>query len=186
MQAMRDSIDIITVSGLPGSGTTSSCKLVVEQLGWAYINAGQIFRQLAEEAGLSLAEFGRRAEEDGRIDRQLDACMVESAGQLGRVVMEGRLTGWMAHRYGLPALKVWFEAASGVRSRRIAGRDELESVRALREMEEREDSEAKRYREFHDIDLGDRSIYDLVIDTQKHSATEAAEVVLARLQEVRA
>ena len=52
-------------------------------------------------------------------------------------------------------------------------------------MEERENSEAKRYREFHDIDLGDRSIYDLIVDTQKHSAAEAAEKVLARLQEVR-
>lgn len=185
MHAMGDSIDIITVSGLPGSGTTSSCKLVVERLGWAYLNAGQIFRQLADEAGLSLAEFGRRAEGDSRIDRQLDARMVESAGQLGRVILEGRLTGWMAHRHGLPALKVWFEAAVEIRSRRIAGRDAVEGTRALWEMEEREGSEARRYREFHDIDLGDRSIYDLVVDTQKYSAAEAAEIVLVRLQEVR-
>ena len=186
MRAMGGSIDIITVSGLPGSGTTSSCKLVVERLGWAYVNAGQIFRQLAEEAGLSLAEFGRRAEGDGRIDRQLDARMVESAGRLGRVILEGRLTGWMAHRHGLPALKVWCEAPAAVRSRRIAGRDRQDGGRALWEMEERERSEATRYREFHDIDLGDRSIYDLVIDTEKHSAAKAAETVLTRLQEVRA
>jgi len=105
---MSHSIDIITVSGLPGSGTTSSCKLVTERLGWAYVNAGQIFRQLAEEAGVSLAEYGRRAEGDGNIDRQLDARMVESAGELGRVLLEGRLTGWMAHRHGLSAFKVWF------------------------------------------------------------------------------
>jgi len=182
---MGDSVDIITMSGLPGSGTTSSCKLLVERLGWGYVNAGQIFRQLAAEAGMSLAEFGRRAEGDGRIDRQLDARMVESAGQLGQVVLEGRLTGWMAHRHELPAFKVWLEAAVEVRSGRIAGRDEMDGARALWEMEERENSEAKRYREFHDIDLGDRSIYDLIVDTQKHSAAEAAEKVLARLQEVR-
>jgi len=53
-------------------------------------------------------------------------------------------------------------------------------------MEEREHSEATRYREFHGIDIADQSIYDLVIDTQAHSAVEAAEVVLTRLQEVRA
>jgi len=186
MQTMSDSIDIVTVSGLPGSGTTSSCKLVAERLGWTYVNAGKIFRQLAEEAGLSLAEFGRRAEGDGSIDRQLDARMVESAEGLGQVLLEGRLTGWMAHRHGLPAFKVWFEASAAVRSQRIAGRDAQDGMQALREMEEREHSEATRYREFHDIDIADRSIYDLVIDTQAHTAVEAAEVVLTRLQEVRA
>ena len=57
---------IITVSGLPGSGTSTACDTLCEKLGWAYVNAGRIFRELAEESGLSLAEFGERAEVDGR------------------------------------------------------------------------------------------------------------------------
>ena len=46
---------IITVSGLPGSGTSTACGQLCTRLGWAYVDAGQIFRQLARESGLRLA-----------------------------------------------------------------------------------------------------------------------------------
>ena len=69
---------IITVSGLPGSGTSTACDHLCTGLGWAYVNAGELFRQLAQESGLSLAEFGRQAEVDGRIDRQLVIVQVVS------------------------------------------------------------------------------------------------------------
>ena len=65
------SVQIITVSGLPGSGTSTVCSHLCTRLGWSYVNAGQIFRRLALESGLNLAEFGQRAEADGRIDRQI-------------------------------------------------------------------------------------------------------------------
>ena len=51
---------VITVSGLPGSGTSTVCELVAQATGFRYINAGAIFRELADEDGLSFAEFGRR------------------------------------------------------------------------------------------------------------------------------
>ena len=38
---------IITVSGLPGSGTSTACGQLAARLGWVYVDAGQIFRQLA-------------------------------------------------------------------------------------------------------------------------------------------
>ena len=87
---------IVTISGLPGSGTSTACALLRDKLGWSYVNAGQIFRDLAREAGLSLADFGRRAEGDASIDRALDARMVEIA-QTARsgqpIILEGRVTG---------------------------------------------------------------------------------------------
>ena len=70
---------IITVSGLPGSGTSTACGQLCTRVGWVYVDAGQIFRQLAKESGLSLAKFGHSAEADGGIDRQLDERMVARA-----------------------------------------------------------------------------------------------------------
>jgi cytidylate kinase len=176
---------MITVSGLPGSGTTTACHLLAGRLGWPHVNAGEIFRRLAVEAGVFLGEYGRRAEADGRIDRQLDARMVATARELGQVILEGRLTGWMALRNGLPALKIWLAAPVQERARRVSQRDGQPLTRAIAEMQEREDSEARRYREFHGIDLGDLGIYDLIIDTQAHSAAQTVEGILGRLQEVR-
>ena len=43
---------VITVSGLPGRGTSTGCELVAERSGFRYINAGAIFRTLAGEDGL--------------------------------------------------------------------------------------------------------------------------------------
>ena len=52
-------------------------------------------------------------------------------------------------------------------------------------MRTREDSEVKRYRAFHQIDLADLTIYDLRIDTRKRTAQKVTASILARLQEVR-
>jgi cytidylate kinase len=177
---------IITVSGLPGSGTTTACVRLAGRLGWQHVNAGQIFRQLAAAAGVSLAEYGSRAEADGRIDRELDARMVATARRLGEAILEGRLTGWMVHRHALPALKVWLRAPVEVRAARVGRRDRQPLAEAVAAMQERERSEAARYRAFHAIDIGDLSLYDLIVDTRIHSAARAVEAILTRLQEVRA
>ena len=46
---------VITVSGLPGSGTSTVCELVAERSGFRYINAGVIFRTLYSASDLHCA-----------------------------------------------------------------------------------------------------------------------------------
>lgn len=175
-------MDIITVSGLPGSGTSTACKLLQERLGWRYVNAGQLFRQLAQDGGISLAELGRRAETDGQIDRRLDQRMVELARQEARMILEGRLTGWMAHRHGLPALKVWCQAPVEVRAARVSGREQQSLEQARSEIAARENSEGQRYVRHHQIDIAELSIYDLVIDTAVHPPEEVVEQIISHLR----
>jgi cytidylate kinase len=52
----------ITISGPPGSGTTSLAKYLVEKRGYELISAGEVFRSLAKEKGMDLSTFGRLAE----------------------------------------------------------------------------------------------------------------------------
>ena len=150
---------ILTVSGLPGSGTSTACALLRERLGWHYVNVGQIFRDMASEQGLTLAEWGARAEKDPDIDRQLDERMVQVACRQQPVILEGRMTGWMALRGALSALKVWLAAPADVRAERVGGRDG--DPQALEKMLARQASEAQRYREHHGIDIADLSIYEI-------------------------
>ncbi|MFA6107710.1 MAG: AAA family ATPase [Candidatus Latescibacterota bacterium] len=174
-------VRVVTVSGPPGSGTSTACRLLVERLGWFYVNAGGIFRQLAEEAGLSLAEYGRRAEVDPRIDRELDNRMVELARTRAPIVLEGRLTGWMAVCHGLEALRVWLDAPAAVRCQRVGRRDRQNGDQALAAMLERERSESTRYALHHGIRLEDLSIYHLVIDTGVDRPEVVVDRILARL-----
>ena len=174
-------MQIITISGLAGSGTTTVCDQLCARLGWAYVNAGAVFRGLAQEAGLSLAELGQRAEADGSIDRLLDRRLVEQARECAPVVVEGRLTGWMAQRHQLPALKVWLQAALAVRAERVGQREGKPLAQALAETRQREASEAQRYAAHHQIALSDLSVYDLVVDTECCDPQAACARILARL-----
>lgn len=174
-------MQIITISGLAGSGTTTVCDRLCARLGWAYVNAGAVFRGLAQEAGLSLVELGRRAEADGCIDRQLDRRLVAQARECAPVVVEGRVTGWMAQRHQLPALKVWLQAALAVRAERVGQREGKPLAQALAETRQREASEAQRFAAHHQIALSDLSVYDLVVDTECCDPQAACARILACL-----
>lgn len=77
------------------------------------------------------------------------------------------MTGWMAARSDLGALKVWLQAADELRAGRVAKRDGQTVAEALHEMRVRQGSEVQRYQEHHGIDIGDLAIYDLVIDSER-------------------
>ncbi len=172
---------LITISGLPGSGTSTLCQHLVEHTGRPYVNAGQFFRDLAAERDMSLADLGCLAEENDEIDRRLDARMVELALQNPGAVLEGRVTGWMAHRHQLVALKVWIEADEVVRSGRVGHRDEQSAAAAVAATREREASERTRYADHYGIDLTSMEIYDLVLNSDATPAQLLLERVLTAL-----
>ena len=154
---------LITISGLPGSGTTTASNLLAKHYGMEIISAGEVFRTLEKEWGVTLAEFGELAEKDDSIDIQIDKRQQEIAASRNNIILEGRLAGHMAPH----ALKVWIKAPMEVRVQRIVGREKTSFKQALEETLEREASEALRYQEIHGIDINDLSIYDLVIDSNR-------------------
>lgn len=175
----------ITIGGLPGSGTTTACRRLKEVLGLDYVYAGQIFRDLADEHGMSLAAFGRYCEDHPEVDRELDARQLEVLRR-GSCIVEGRLSGWIAQENDVPALSVWLWAPVDVRAGRIAKREGGDPTERRFEMLEREFSEAKRYKTFYGMDIDDQSFYDLVIKTQDLAPEEVVERILAALEEKRA
>ena len=155
---------LITLSGLPGSGTSTVARSVATRLGLDHLDGGTVFRSMAAERGVSLAEFARIAEADDSIDRALDDRLIQRA-QVGDVLLESRLAGWLATRAALRALRIWIHCDEVERARRVGGRDGHDADEALTHNQEREASERTRYLDFYDIDLQDLSIYDLVVDS---------------------
>lgn len=174
----------ITVGGLPGSGTTTACRLLKERLGLDYVYAGQIFRDLAREHGMTLAAFGRYCEDHPEVDRELDARQLELM-QSGDMIVEGRLSGWIAQENDIPALTVWLWAPVDVRAQRLVKREGGDPVERRQEMLDREFSEAKRYKSFYGMDIDDQTIYDLVIHTEDKPPERVVEIILNALEEKR-
>ena len=154
----------VTVGGLPGTGTTTLCKVLQQRLGLPYMYAGALFREEARRRGLTLAEFGALCQRDPSIDAALDDRQ-EFLLRKGGLIMEGRLSGWIAQRKRLPALKVWILCDEPERLRRIVDRDGGTLEQQASATWAREESEADRYRRYYSVDLKDTSFYDLVLDS---------------------
>ncbi|HIJ00146.1 MAG: ribonucleoprotein complex subunit 4 [Candidatus Methanomethylophilaceae archaeon] len=174
---------IITISGPPGSGKTTVSKLLAERLGYEVLGFGQLFREMAKERGLSLAEMGELAERDPSIDREIDARIVEIASVTDNIILESRLAAHMLARNGIDSLKVYLDADPQTRALRVSLRDGEEREQAADAMKQRQLSEAKRYHDYYGIDLSDLSVYDVVINTSNLSPKEIVDMIEEKVWE---
>lgn len=173
----------IAVSGPPGSGKTTVSELVGERLGYEVVLVGQIFRQMALERGVDLESFGRLAEEDDTIDRDLDRRTLEIARAHDDIVLEGRLAGALMRRGGVRAFTAYVHASMNVRAERIAGREQKQVDTVLGEIAARERSECRRYTEYYGVDPNDRSLYHLWVDSSDRTPEQLADEIVAGAQE---
>jgi predicted cytidylate kinase len=170
----------ITISGPPGSGKTTVCERLSELLSIECVISGNLFREMARNHDLTLEEFGELASRDPQYDTMLDQRMLEIAWENENIILEGRLAAHMLARNEIPAFRVLLDAAMEERTRRVAEREGITLEEAEMAIRTREECEAKRYREYYDIDIHDLSVYDLILDTSHVSAEEVADIILFR------
>ena len=156
---------LITVSGPAGSGKSTLAAELAAELSCEHVSGGDIFRAIADERDLTPLELNRLAEDDDQIDRDLDRRLRSTARENDDLVLESRLAGWMAGEYA--DLRIWLDAPLAVRAERIADREGKAVDTAREETQARAESEALRYEEYYGIDIDDRSIYDLVVNTAR-------------------
>ena len=166
----------ITVSGPAGSGKSTLAANLADELGYDHVSGGDIFRSLADERGVSLVELNQQAETDDQIDRDLDQRLRSTAREEDDLVLESRLAGWMAGDYA--DLKLWLDAPLDVRAERIADREEKSVTEARDETQARAESEALRYQEYYGIDIDDRTIYDLSVNTARWDEAGVLDLIV--------
>ncbi|MEM2251067.1 MAG: AAA family ATPase [Candidatus Hadarchaeales archaeon] len=164
---------VVAVSGPHGAGKTTVAKFLAKKLGLRYISAGEIFRKMAAEKGMSLEDFSKYAERNKEIDEEIDRRTIEEAKK-GNVLVDARLAGWLVENADL---KILLTAPLETRVKRIAEREGRLYKDVLRETVKREKSEEKRFKKFYGIDLSDYSPYDIVLNTEKISIEKMKEII---------
>ncbi len=172
---------IITISGTPGSGKSTVCKLLKKKLGINYIYSGQIFRETAKKYNMSLEKFGKYCEKNQKIDNELDEKQLKILKK-GNVILEGRLAGWIAYKNNIQSYKIMLNADLETRIKRIIERENGDYDSRLKEIKKREKCEEKRYKKYYNIDIKDKSIYDLIIDTTNKKPEEITDMIIKKIE----
>jgi cytidylate kinase len=171
---------LLTVSGPAGSGKSTTAAGLAEALDLDHVSGGDIFRDLAAERGYSPVEFNELAEEDERIDRDLDRRLYEIARDREGIVLESRLAGWLAPDADF---RLWLDAPVDTRAARIADREGKPIAQAREETLRRERSERTRYADYYDIPIDDLSIYDLVVNTARWTAPAVRTILTTAVEQ---
>ncbi len=175
---------IITLSGLPGSGKSTVAKILAEKLGFKRYYAGGMRREAAKKLGMTIEEFNKLGEKDFSTDKPVDDFLAKIGKEEDNLVVEGRT----AFHFIPNSIKVFLDVDLKEGARRIFeekknANDRNEKATGsieeeLKNLQERMESDEKRYMKYYGFRCYDKSNYDLIVDTTKLTPQEVSQKIL--------
>ena len=175
---------IITLSGRPGSGKSSTADKVAELLGYRRYSSGNMVREMLDRRNMTLAEFNEKAEDDHALDHEIDEQLRDLRNK-NDIIVDSRL-GF----YWIPeSFKVFLELDMDIATARIYSDATENASRAkgagiagsiaevAKQVQERVANEQRRYRSMYGVDPYSTQHFDLVINTSRHSPQTVALTV---------
>ncbi len=175
---------IITLAGKPGSGKSTTSKLIASELGYTHFSSGDLFRTIAKERGIDIYEVNVLAETEKKIDHLVDKKLQDMGRKNDELVIDSRMAWhWMPYSF-----KVYLDLELSVAATRILTNMSEERMQAediphnpteyATVLEKRLTSEIKRYASLYHANPYDIQNYDLVIDTKTNTPEEAKEAII--------
>ncbi len=196
----------VTISGLPGSGSTTLLKLLrasLESEGWKGFSGGEFMRAYAVEKGIFRPEAGTHhnaGHYDDAFDNKVDMGMRDKLQHEEKWILESWLSGFLAQGVD-GVLKVLIRCSDdAVRIDRVVNRDQVTVEDAKRNMHDRYIAnltkwsrlykaewnewvvKAGKVKKSDPIDFWRPDLYDLVIDTYSSSRGNTLETVIKALK----
>ncbi|TET16245.1 MAG: cytidylate kinase [Candidatus Thorarchaeota archaeon] len=170
---------ILCISGMAGSGKSTVAKRLARKYGLRYFSGGEALKALAGEVGFKLAgrgwwesaegiRFLKRRKDDFSFDKKVDEKLLELATQ-GNVVLDSWAQAWLLKE----GFKIWLEASTEERAKRIAERDGTTFDEAFKALKEKDRLTKIIYEELYGFSLGeDFSPFDVILDVTMLSEEE--------------
>lgn len=175
---------IITLSGKPGSGKSSTADKVAEMLGYARYSSGDMVRNLLAREHMTLAEYNTKAQDDHALDEKVDQ-FLRNLRTKNDIVIDSRL-GF----YWIPeSFKVYLDLDIQVATVRIFKDSTHNSMRTksgematsleavTEQVKARMNNEQQRFKNMYGVDPYNTERFDLIIDTSRHSPETVALTV---------
>jgi cytidylate kinase len=182
----KDSDLVVSICGPSGAGKGTLGRFIADTLNVNFYSAGDFFRQLAEEKGLTVEELSEKA--DKETDLEVDRRTLEK-GLEEDCVIESRISAWILGEYA--DLTIYVTASLEERAKRVMGdlenRENEEGAETLEEakqrIEKRDRDNDQRYEKYYGIDMDNRKIFDVLIDNTDMSVEEQNQLVKKILEQ---
>lgn len=171
---------VVCICGPSGAGKGTLGSFVAEELGIDYYSAGDLFRDIAKEKGLSVEELSEKA--DKKTDVEVDRRNLEK-GLNQDCVIDSRIAAWVLGSYS--DFNIYVTADLEERAKRMMedlgnrkneeGASELEKAKEI--IKKRDKDNRERYEEYYGIDMSNREIFDMVVDNTDMSIEKQEELV---------
>ena len=174
---------IITITGLPGSGKSSTAKGVAAALGYEHFSSGDLFRKMAADRGLSIEEINFAAEKQKAIDHEVDNYLAKIGNEKNDMVIDSRMAfHWIPDSFKI-FLDLDLRTAAGrtfehIQSEGRASQAGSSADEVYENTVKRLESEKKRYAALYKIDFTDKSQFDLVVDTGKNDLAATINIIV--------
>jgi len=169
---------LITIGGLPGTGTSTLAKKITERFGFEYYYTGKIIREMAKNYNMNLLEFLEYLKYHPDIDIEIDNKMIEIAKTKNNIILEGRvITPLLLKNNVHPDLSIWLKCSFKERCLRIAQRENKELNEVYKETKRREELEIEKFKKLYNINILNTDYYHIIIDTEKFNKDETYNII---------
>lgn len=175
---------IITISGKPGSGKSSTSDKVAELLGYSRHSSGDMVRKVLSKKRMTLEEYNKKATTDHDLDDQVDK-QLRALRDKDDIVVDSRLGFyWLPESFkvyldldiDLATARIFKDAVTNS-SRSGAGTSTTSLSEVTRQVRERMNTERSRFRRLYGVDPYDPHHFDFVIDTSRQNPQSVAIAV---------
>lgn len=181
---------IITISGKPGSGKSSTADKVAELLGYTRHSSGDMVRRVLRNNGMTLEEYNNNATTNHALDAEIDD-ELRNLRDMEDIIVDSRL-GF----YWIPeSFKVYLDLDLDVATARIfkdavnntarsAVGENSSSLQAIsKQVKQRMLNEQSRFRKMYNVDPYEKTHFDLIVDTSRNDPQSVAFAIFDHYKE---
>lgn len=177
---------IITISGMLGSGKSTVAKLLAKRLGFGYYSTGNAQREIAKSRGLTTLELNLLADKDPSIDTEIDGVFKRfNTTPKDNLVIDSR----MAFYFIPGSIKIKLNVSPIVAGERIfndtvrSGEQKYASVQeSIDSLTRRRASEVARFKRIYHVDIDNDENFDYTLDSTHHTPDEIVDLIISKFK----